>query len=83
MAPYDVALATAPGLSPWVDVADVNGDADTTGVSQGLWQRSSDLGYDISPGETIYYYWWIRDTAGSPCSTENNSSNGFAVTWIP
>ncbi len=66
-----------------VGFADGTGAADTSGVAQGLWQRSDDLGYTIAAGETIYYYWWIRDTAGSPCGNENNASNGYAVTWAP
>ena len=43
--------------------------------------RSATFGHVIAPGETLYYQWWIRDSGGSPCGAESNTSNGYAVTW--
>ena len=64
-----------------VKMTDANGDADSS--STVISARSAALGYAISPGETLYYQWWVRDANNSPCSTESNTSNGYAVTWMP
>ncbi len=45
--------------------------------------RSASFGHPIAAGETLYYQWWFRDVNGSPCGTESNTSNGYAITWGP
>jgi len=45
--------------------------------------RSASFGHTIVAGETLYYQWWFRDINGSPCGTENNTSNGYQITWLP
>ena len=62
-----------------VKLNDAAGNADSTPTV--ISDRSATLGYTITAGETLYYQWWFRDTAGSPCGNENNTSNGLAVTW--
>ncbi len=38
---------------------------------------------NIAAGDTKYYQIWYRDPAGSPCGHDFNSSNGYAITWLP
>jgi hypothetical protein len=40
-------------------------------------------GNSISQGQTKYYQLWYRDTFGSPCGAQFNSSNALAITWLP
>ena len=44
---------------------------------------SAAFGHTITAGETLHYQWWFRDINGSPCGSENNSSNGYMITWVP
>jgi hypothetical protein len=65
-----------------VKVNDANGDADSSPVV--ISDRSSAFGHPITPGQTLYYQWWFRDTAaGPPCDSQSNTSNGYSVTWGP
>ena len=56
--------------------------ADPTGTSATTIGISAKAG-NISPGDTKYYQIWYRDPAGSPCGHDFNSSNGYAITWLP
>ncbi len=60
---------------------DNNGDADSLPTVISV--RSAMLGDVLSGGDTRYYQWWFRDTAGSPCGNESNTSNGLQITWLP
>ncbi len=64
-----------------VKLTDASGNADSSPAV--ITTRSASFGHTISAGETLYYQWWFRDSDGSPCSTESNTSNGYEVTWIP
>jgi len=64
-----------------VKMTDASGYADSS--PQVITLRSASFGHVIVPGETLYYQWWIRDPGGSPCGNENNTSNGYMITWLP
>ncbi len=38
---------------------------------------------NVAAGDTKYYQLWYRNPAGSPCGSDFNASNGYAVTWLP
>jgi len=41
---------------------------------------------NIAPGDTKHYQCWYRTTVSPPCGSgvnDFNSSNGYAVTWLP
>jgi hypothetical protein len=62
-----------------VRFSDVNGYSDTSGYAYTI---SSKAG-NIAPGDTKYYQCWYRNPNGSPCGSDFNASNGYAVTWTP
>jgi len=64
-----------------VKTTDAAGFADSSPMV--ITSRSASLGHAIVAGETLYYQMWFRDADGSPCGTENNTSNGYRVTWGP
>jgi len=64
-----------------VKMTDAAGYADSS--SMVVTTRSASFGHAISAGDTLYYQWWIHDAGGSPCGTESNTSNGYAITWLP
>jgi hypothetical protein len=64
-----------------VKTNDANGNASSSPMV--VTTRSATFGHVIAPGETLYYQWWFRDTADSPCATDNNTSNGYEITWAP
>ena len=37
----------------------------------------------VSAGETKYYGYWYRSWKDSPCGFNFNTSNAYAITWIP
>jgi len=64
-----------------VKLTDAGGAADSSPAV--ISTRSASFGHPIAAGETLYYQWWFRDAAGSPCSSESNTSNGVMITWGP
>ena len=64
-----------------VKTTTATGDADSSPMS--ISARSASFGHTILAGETLYYQWWFRDSNGSPCGTESNTSNGYMITWLP
>ncbi len=38
---------------------------------------------NITAGDTKNYQWWYRNPAGSPCGTDQNTSNGYSIYWGP
>jgi len=62
-----------------VKLTDASGYADSS--PSVITTRSASFGHTIVAGETLYYQWWFRDTNGSPCGAESNTSNGYMVTW--
>lgn len=61
-----------------VRFADGNGFSDTSGLPLPI----SVMAGNIVAGDTKYYQCWYRNTINSPCGSEFNTSNGYAVTWI-
>ncbi len=37
----------------------------------------------VSSGDTRYYQCWYRNPLNSPCGSDFNASNGYAITWLP
>jgi hypothetical protein len=37
----------------------------------------------VSAGDTRYYQCWYRNPLNSPCGYQFNTSNGYAIDWIP
>jgi len=64
-----------------VKLTDASGYADSSPMV--VTTRSASLGHTITAGETLYYQWWFRDSNGSPCTNESNTSNGYLITWAP
>ncbi len=63
-----------------VRMTDGSGSASTT---IGISAKSAAGGDSLSAGDTRYYQWWIRDPGGSPCGNLSNTSNGYAINWLP
>ena len=38
---------------------------------------------NVAPGDTKYYQCWYRNPLNSPCGYQFNTTNGYAVTWLP
>jgi hypothetical protein len=64
-----------------VKSTDANGEANS--MPAVITTRSAAFGHTIVAGETLYYQWWFRDSGGSLCGAESNTSNGLEITWIP
>ena len=62
-----------------VRFSDATGYSDTSGYPQPISVRAG----NITAGDTKYYQCWYRNPNGSPCASDFNASNGFAVTWAP
>ncbi len=60
-------------------VSDGSGYSDTSGYAYTISERAG----NISAGDTKRYQLWYRNTAGSPCGAEFNTSNGYEITWLP
>ena len=56
--------------------------ADAAGASSTSHVVSVKAG-NVSAGDTRYYQCWYRNPAGSPCLSDFNATNGYAVTWAP
>jgi hypothetical protein len=62
-----------------VRFSDVAGYSDTSGWATSI---SAKVG-NITAGDTKYYQCWYRNPMGSPCASDFNASNGYAITWTP
>jgi hypothetical protein len=65
-----------------VRLADANGDSDTSGFPFSI---SAKVG-NLQPGDTKYYQCWYRTVVNPPCGSgvhDFNTSNGYAITWLP
>ena len=62
-----------------VRFSDATGYSDTSGYPQPISVKAG----NITAGDTKYYQCWYRNPNGSPCATDFNASNGYAVTWAP
>jgi len=62
-----------------VRFADAGGYSDTSGYTQPISVKAG----NVMAGDTKYYQCWYRNPVNSPCASEFNASNGYAVTWTP
>jgi len=62
-----------------VRFSDTAGYSDTSGYPQPISVKAG----NINAGDTKYYQCWYRNPTSSPCGSDFNASNGFAVTWAP
>jgi len=62
-----------------VRFADPDGSSDTSGLPLPISVKAA----NVAAGDTKYYQCWYRNPTGSPCATDFNTSNGYAVTWGP
>ena len=62
-----------------VRFSDANGYSDTSGYPQPISVKAG----NVMAGDTKYYQCWYRNPMNSPCGWDFNSSNGYAVTWLP
>ena len=62
-----------------VRFSDANGYSDTSGYPTSISVRAG----NISPGDTKYYQCWYRNPLNSPCGSDFNASNGYAIAWLP
>jgi hypothetical protein len=62
-----------------VRFADSSGASDTSGYPYTISAKAG----NISSGDTKYYQCWYRSPLNSPCGSDFNSSNGYAITWLP
>jgi hypothetical protein len=60
-----------------VRFSDAAGYSDTSGYPTSI---SAKVG-NITAGDTKYYQCWYRNPSGSPCGSDFNASNGYAITW--
>jgi len=51
-------------------------------AGEGSTATSIVTGGNVVPGETKYYQWWYRDTAGTVCGSGSNLSDGLQISWI-
>jgi len=56
--------------------------ADAAGTSSTTIGIAAKAG-NVNAGDTKYYQCWYRNPLNSPCGNEFNSSNGYAITWLP
>ncbi len=62
-----------------VRFADATGYSDTSGYPQSISAKAG----NITPGVTKHYQCWYRNPLNSPCGSDFNTSNGYAITWLP
>jgi hypothetical protein len=62
-----------------VRFSDATGYSDTSGYPHTISAKAG----NITPGDTKYYQCWYRNPLNSPCGSDFNASNGYAVTWLP
>ncbi len=62
-----------------VRFSDGSGYSDTSGYPQPISVKAG----NVLAGDTKYYQCWYRNPNGSPCGSDFNASNGYAVTWQP
>ena len=62
-----------------VRFSDGTGYSDTSGYPQAISVKAG----NVTAGDTKYYQCWYRNPVGSPCGSDFNASNGYAVTWMP
>jgi C1A family cysteine protease len=62
-----------------VRTSDAAGNSDTGGYGYTISAKAG----NISAGDTKYYQCWYRNPNGSPCGSDFNASNGYAVIWAP
>ena len=62
-----------------VRFSDGSGYSDTSGYPQPISVKAG----NVTAGDTKYYQCWYRNPIGSPCGSDFNASNGYAVTWLP
>jgi len=62
-----------------VRFSDASGYSDTSGYTQPISVKAG----NVVAGDTKYYQCWYRSTLSSPCGSEFNASNGYAITWLP
>jgi hypothetical protein len=62
-----------------VRFSDATGYSDTSGYPQPISVKAG----NVMAGDTKYYQCWYRNPMNSPCGWDFNSSNGYAVTWLP
>jgi len=62
-----------------VRFSDGSGYSDTSGWATPISVKAG----NILAGDTKYYQLWYRNPYMSPCGTQFNASNGYAITWAP
>jgi len=62
-----------------VRFSDATGYSDTSGYALPISVKAG----NITAGDTKYYQCWYRNPLSSPCASDFNASNGYAVTWAP
>jgi len=62
-----------------VRFSDGSGNSDTSGFALPISVKAG----NVQAGDTKYYQCWYRNPQYSPCLSDFNASNGYAVTWAP
>jgi arylsulfatase A len=62
-----------------VRFSDANGYSDTSGYPTSISVKAG----NVLVGDTKYYQCWYRNPTLSPCFSDFNASNGYAITWLP
>jgi len=62
-----------------VSLSDATGHSDTSTFTMPI----SALAGNVVAGGTKYYQLWYGNPLASPCSSQFNTTNGYAITWIP
>lgn len=57
--------------------ADASGASDTSAWTTPISVKAG----NVQAGDTKYYQIWYRNPLNSPCGSDFNSSNGYAITW--
>ena len=55
------------------------GEDSTSSTSVGISAKAG----NVQPGDTKYYQCWYRNPLISPCGSDFNATNGYAISWTP